>query len=73
MAEKTIWQRPFTWLFTICCLIFIILIIFTLVNDKFYRIPLAQVTDVKEVHIILMPNLKLIARNSLRIIKFCFM
>lgn len=50
MAEKPIWQRPFTWLFTICCLIFIILIIFTLVNDKFYRIPLAQVTDVKEVH-----------------------
>ena len=50
MAEKPIWQRPFTWLFTICCLIFIISIIFTLVNDKFYRIPLAQVTDVKEVH-----------------------
>ncbi|MCU5746994.1 YibE/F family protein [Staphylococcus sp. SQ8-PEA] len=49
MHNRTIFKQPFTWVFSIFTLVFIILIIFTLVNDKFYSIPIAKVTDVEQV------------------------
>lgn len=48
MPFKNIQIKPFTWIIIIFCILFISLIIFTLNNSRFYKIPIGQITHVEQ-------------------------
>lgn len=49
MNLKTKFNHPFNWVIFIFCVCVIGLFLFTLVNDKFYHMPIGKITDVQNV------------------------
>lgn len=45
MNQQPFWQRPFTWIFGVFIIFFIIAMIFTMHNERFYNIPIGQIVS----------------------------